>query len=321
MMNLVIPRPYARLRKLARVISGVACAILLALGLTSFPANVAYAACENPESLTFAMAPAEETVAELNLYKPVTDRMAKLTGKKIQFFMPTSYASVVEALLSGFVDVSLLGPYTYVIANSKDPKIEVFATYAKKAGHMQEEGPGYRAALISKKGTKFTTIESLKGSTLGLTDPGSTSGNLMPRVVFSQVIGMDLEKYFGKVVYTGGHELSTVAVVKGKVDVAFVATHRFDNVVNKGGAKLADVNILWKSDPIPQDPFVYRNTLCKDIRDKIEETFLGLKDQPEAKKFLENVKSRTFVRMSSKDYDIIRALKKAKDEKKKKKKK
>ena len=323
MMNLVIPRPYARQRKLARVISGVACAILLALGWNFVSTNVAYAAaaCENPKALTFAMAPAEETVAVLNLYKPVTDRMAKLTGKKIQFFMPTSYASVVEALLSGFVDVSLLGPYTYVIANSKDPKIEVFATYAKKAGHMQEEGPGYRAALISKKGSKFTTIESLKGSTLGLTDPGSTSGNLMPRVVFSQVIGMDLEKYFGKVVNTGGHELSPVAVVKGKVAAAFVATHRFDNVVNKGEAKLADVNILWKSDPIPQDPFVYRNTLCKDIRDKIEETFLGLKDQPEAKKFLENVKSRTFVRMSSKDYDIIRALKKAKDEKKKKKKK
>ena len=317
-MKSVIPRPYARPRKRVRVISGVACTILLALGWASVSTNVAHAACENPKALTFALAPAEETVAELNLYKPVIDRMAKLTGKKIQFFMPTSYAAVVEALLGGWVHVSLLGPYTYVIANSKDPNIEVFATYAKLAGHMQEEGPGYRAVLISKKGSKFTSIESLKGATIGLTDPASTSGNLLPRVVFSEVINSDLEKYFGKVAYTGGHELSTVAVLQGKVDAAFVASHRFDNVVNKGEAKLADVNILWKSDPIPQDPFVYRKSLCKDIRDKIEETFLGLKDQPEAKKFLDNVKSRTFVRMSSKDYDIIRALKKAKDEKKKK---
>ncbi len=274
-------------------------------------------ACENPKELTFAMVPTEETVAELQLYKPVTDRMEKLTGKKIQFFMPTSYASVVEGLLSKFVDVAVLGPYSYVIASSKDPTVEVFATYAKRAGHMQEEGPGYRAALISKKGTKFTSIDSLMGSTVGLTDPGSTSGNLMPRVVFSQVIGKDLEKFFGKVVYTGSHELSSVAVMQGKVDAAFVATHRFDNVVNKGEASLEGVNILWKSDPIPQDPFVYRNTLCDDIKKKIAETFLGLKDQPGAKKFLDNVKSRTFVSMSSKDYDIIRALKKAKDARKK----
>ncbi len=295
----------------------LATAALAAAGALALAGPAAAAECKDPEALTFAMVPTEETVAELELYKPVTDRMASLTGKKIQFFMPTSYASVVEGMLGGFVHVAVLGPYSYVIANEKDPTIDVFATYAKKPGHMQEEGPGYRAALITKKGSKFTSIESLKGTTLGLVDPGSTSGNLMPRVVFGDVIGMDLDKYFGKVVYTGSHELSSVAVGQGKVDAAFVATHRFDNVVNKGEIKLDDVNVLWQSDPIPQDPFVYRTDLCEDLRAKIEETFLGLKDQPTAKKFLDNVKSNTFVKMSSKDYDIIRKLKKAKDEKKK----
>jgi phosphate/phosphite/phosphonate ABC transporters, periplasmic binding protein len=237
--------------------------------------------------------------------------------QKIAFFMPTSYASVVEGLLSHFVDVAVLGPYTYIIANAKDPTVEVFATYAKRPGHMQEEGPGYRGVLISKKGTKYTSIQSLKGSLVGLTDPGSTSGNLMPRVAFTKVIGMELEKFFDKVVYTGSHELSTVAVVQGKVDAAFVASHRFDNVVNKGQATLEGVNILWQSDPIPQDPFVYRNTLCSDIKAKIRETFLDLKGKPGSKKFLDNVKSNTFVEMNSDDYNIIRDLKKAKDERKK----
>ena len=78
------------------------------------------APCENPDALTFAIIPTEESVAELQLYKPVTDRLAKMTGKKIQFFMPTSYASVVEGMLSGFVHVGVLGPYTYVIANGMD---------------------------------------------------------------------------------------------------------------------------------------------------------------------------------------------------------
>lgn len=293
-------------------------ATALAAGLAIAGVRAATAAeCLNPEALTFALVPTEETTAELDLYKPVTDRMAKLTGKKIQFFMPTSYASVVEALLGGFVHVAVLGPYSYVIANSKDPKVEVFATYAKKPGHMQEEGPGYRAALISKKGSKFTSIDSLKGATLGLTDPGSTSGNLLPRVVFSKEVGVGLDDYFGKVVYTGSHELSSVAVVQGKVDAAFVATHRFDNVVDKGETKVEEVNILWMSKPIPQDPFVYLGNLCPDIKKNIRETFLGLKEQPDAKKFLDNVKSNTFVEMRSEDYDIIRDLKKAKDEKKK----
>ncbi len=301
-------QPTNMLTRLSVLSSAVVVTATLMFGATQ-PA--AAAECENPEALTFAMIP------ELQLYKPVTDRMARLTGKKIQFFMPTSYASVVEGMLSKFVDVAVLGPYTYVIANEKDPNIEVFATYAKKPGYLQEEGPGYRGVLISKRGSKFTTIDSLKGSILGLTDPGSTSGNLLPRVVFSKVIGTDLEKFFGKVAYTGSHELSTVAVLEGKVDAAFVASHRFDNVAAKGEASLDAINILWKSNPIPQDPFVYRNTLCDDIKAQIAETFLGLKDEPAAKKFLDNVKSNTFVPMKSSDYDIIRDLKKAKDERKK----
>jgi phosphonate transport system substrate-binding protein len=213
---------------IGRTLTAAAAAALL-LGSAAKAAE-----CENPESLTFAMIPTEETVAELELYKPVTDRMAAETGKKIQFFMPTSYASVVEGMLGKFVDVAVLGPYSYVIANEKDETIEVFATYAKRAGHLQQEGPGYAAALVTKKGSKFTDIDSLKGAVLGLVDPGSTSGNLFPRVVFSKNVGGDLDAYFGKVVYTGSHELSTVAVHNGKVDAAFVATHRFDNVVNKG---------------------------------------------------------------------------------------
>jgi phosphonate transport system substrate-binding protein len=301
------------LRKLGQA---VAMATALTFG-AGFVSSALAQSCENPDELTFAIIPTEETVAELELYKPVTDRLAKETGKKIQFFMPTSYAAVVEGLLGKFVDVAVLGPYSYVIASDKDDTIEVFATYAKRAGHLQVEGPGYAAALVTKKGSKFTDIDSLEGSVLGLVDPGSTSGNLFPRVVFSKNVGGDLDAYFGKVVYTGSHELSTVAVANGKVDAAFVATHRFDNVVNKGDVALEDFNVLWMSPPIPQDPFVFRNTLCEDIQTSIRATFLGLSMENEGEAtFLNNVKSDRFVAVSSADYDVIRDLKKAKDARK-----
>ncbi len=277
----------------------------------------AFAECENPATLTFSIIPTEETIQELTIYKPVIDYLSKMTEKKVEFYMPTSYSTVVEALIGKWVDVAVLGPYSYVIANSKDPDVQVFATYAKKPGHIQEEGPGYKAALITRKDSKFTTIESLEGSVIGLTDPASTSGNLVPRVVFTKVINEPLDKYFKKIVYTGGHDLSTMAVYEGKVDAAFVATHRFDNVVERGMVKKEDFNYLWYSPAVPQDPFVYRGSLCPDLRQKIEETFLTLQNVPECSEFLKNVNSNKFVKMTSADYDVIRDLKKAKDAKKK----
>ena len=277
----------------------------------------AFAECENPDTLTFSIIPTEETIQELTIYKPVIDYLAKMTGKKVEFYMPTSYSTVVEALIGKWVDVAVLGPYSYVIANDKEPDVQVFATYAKKPGYIQEEGPGYKAALITRKDSKFSTIESLKGSVVGLTDPASTSGNLVPRVVFTKVIDQPLEDYFKKIVYTGGHDLSTMAVYEGKVDAAFVATHRFDNVIERGMVKKEDFNYLWYSPAVPQDPFVYRGGLCPELKEKIAQTFLTLQNEPSCKPFLENVKSNKFVEMTSADYDVIRDLKKAKDAAKK----
>ena len=295
-------------------LSVLAMAIALGAGLAlSTEPVLAQEECENPDALTFSIIPTEESVQELTIYQPVIEYLKEKTGKEVEFYMPTSYATVIEAMLGGWVDIAVHGPYSYVIGNEKDPSIEVFATYAKKPGHLQEEGPGYKAALVTKKGSNFTTIESLEGAVLGLTDPASTSGNLVPRVVFTGVIGEELEDYFKKVVYTGGHDLSTLAVHEGKVDAAFVATHRFDNVIDRGLVKLEDFNVLWSSPTVPQDPFTYRSTLCEDLKSAIEETFLTLHTREDARAFLDNVNSNKFVRMTSADYDIIRELKKAKD--------
>lgn len=300
------------------VLASIGFFLFFTLGL-AVAGSVAAADCENPDTLTFSIIPTEETIQELKIYKPVIDYLAKMTGKKIEFYMPTSYATVVEAMIGKWVDVAVHGPYSYVIASAKDPDIQVFATYAKKPGYIQEEGPGYKAVLVTRKGSGFTSIESLKGATIGLTDPASTSGNLVPRVVFTKEIKTSLEKYFKKIVYTGGHDLSTMAVYEGKVDAAFVATHRFDNVIERGMVKKDDFNYLWSSPAIPQDPFCYRGSLCEDLKKKIAQTFLTLHTQPSCAEFLKNVKSNKFVPMTPADYDVIRDLKKAKDERKKKK--
>jgi phosphonate transport system substrate-binding protein len=263
--------------------------------------------CEDPKVLKFSIIPTQETIRELTLYKPVIDLLSKNTGKKVEFYMPTSYSSVVEALMGKWVDVATLGPESYVIAHNKEPSIEVFATYSKKKDGVQEAGPGYKSLLITKKGSKFTTIESLKGSVMLLVDPASTSGALIPDTVFvKQVTHVPNKDYFSRVAFSGGHDLSTFAVADGKADAAFVASHRFMNTVATGKVKVEDFNYLWQSPLLPQDPFVYRGTLCPALKEQIANTFLNLNSTPEGKAYLDNVGSDRFVKMTDKDYDIIR---------------
>jgi phosphonate transport system substrate-binding protein len=142
-----------------------------------------------------------------------------------------------------------------------------------------------------------------------LVDPASTSGALIPEMVFgAKVVKTPLKQYFSRVAFSGGHDLSTLAVADGKADSAFVASHRFMNTIHTGKVKLEDFNILWISPLLPQDPFVYRNTLCAGLKDKIAQTFLTLESTPEGKKYLENVGSEKFVKMTDADYNIIREV-------------
>lgn len=267
--------------------------------------------CEDPKVLKFSLVPTQDSVRELTYYKPILDQLQKNTGKKIEFYMPTSYSSVVEALLGKWVDVAVLGPESYVIAKKQEPTVEVFGTYSRLKNGIQEAGPGYKAVLITKKGSKFTDFASLKGSVVALVDPASTSGGLVPEFVFPKQAGLPpLKEYFSKVVYSGGHDLGAIAVSEGKVDAAFVATHRFMETVNAGKVKQEDFNYLWYSPLLPQDPFVYRNTLCDDLRAKIANTFLNVDQNEDGRKYLANVKSEKVVKMVDADYNVIRDVQK-----------
>lgn len=264
--------------------------------------------CVDPDTLVFSIIPTEETTQEVDLYQPVLQRLKENTGKPIEFFMPTAYSSVIEAMMNGWVHVGVHGPNSYVIAKEKDPTLEVFATYAKLPGHLQEEGPGYRAVLITRADSEFDTVESLRGAVVALADPASTSGNLLPRVVFQDELDVPFDDYFSRVVYSGGHDQSTLAVKEGRTDAAFVATHRFDNVIDRGLATMDEFQVLWQSPVIPQDPFVYRGDLCPELKTAIADTFLTLHEAEGTKKFLENVNSARFVPMQDSDYDIIRRI-------------
>ena len=93
---------------------------------------------------------------------------------------------------------------------------------------------------------------------------------------------------------------------------AFVATHRFDNVIDRGLATMDEFQVLWQSPVIPQDPFVYRGDLCPELKKAIADTFLTLHESDETKAFLENVNSGRFVPMQDSDYDVIRKIAAAK---------
>jgi len=249
---------------------------LVAMLCMSFAAScVQAAACDDPPRLRFSLVPQGDTKKDAAAFQPMLEALERELGKPVEVIYPDSYDFVVEGLLATRIDLAFLGPASYVSAKNSDPDIEAFASYSTRAGAFQQEGSFYRSLLVVRSTSRYRDSESLKGAKLALVDPVSTSGAVVPRRLFSPLIKATFESYFSRVVYSGGHNKSAAALANRQIDAAFIASNHLSDFVAAGNAAREDYRVLWQSEPIPLDPFVYRGRLCAPIKDGIRKVFLA----------------------------------------------
>ncbi len=264
------------------------------------------------ESLTFAVIQdgRMSVLAERN--EPLLKDLSEKLDVKIAFYATTSYASVVEAMLGGFVDFARLGPKIYLVAAEKSNGKLIPIVNGARTAHIFNSEPCacYHGLLITKTGTKYDSIESLKGSVLALVDPGSTSGNVAPRALFTEEIGgSELESYFGRIFYSGSHDASVLAVVNGKADAAFVADSTAARLVSRGEAKKEDINVLWRTPQIAMDPVVVNSkTMSQDLIGKLKDAYMAMDESEEGRALLKQLKTVKFMPTTDATYDPVRKI-------------
>jgi phosphonate transport system substrate-binding protein len=177
------------------------------------------------------------------------------------------------------------------------------------AGVYREKKAGYHSYLIVKSDSPYKTVDDVKGKTLALTGPTSTSGSLIPKVQLGKQLGQKLTAYFKSVFYAGGHTQAALAVKEGKADVAAVADVTLDWAVDKGEFDGKTFRIIWKSSLLPLDPFAWRKDLLSDgLKAKIKNALLTLADKDYGREFLKKTKSDSVESTNDAQYDGIRAI-------------
>lgn len=240
--------------------------------------------------------PSEDSRAMLESSQQLLDALEKNLGIKIQGFVAADYNGVIEAMRSNHVDVAYLGPFSYVLGTTVAP-IEAFATAeTAKSGRTF-----YHSQIITRKDSGIKEVKDLKGRTFAFVDPSSTSGHLFPKAGLMK-IGFDPEKDFGRVLFTGSHDANALAVANKRVDAATIADRIFDAAVQKKLVDPAEIEVVWRSDPIPESPTCWRKNLPDELKKQIKTAFLNIKDITWA----DQGKLNRFVETNDQAYDIIR---------------
>lgn len=229
-------------------------------------------ASAQPRALTIGLIPAEDSQAMIESSRQVLDALQQQLGMPVKPFVATDYNGVIEALRAKKLDVAYLGPFSYVLASSV-AEVEAFSVaVTKKAGQS-----AYRSVILARKDSGLRSVAELKGRNFAFVDPSSASGHLFPKAGLQQT-GLDPETYFGRVVFSGSHDASILAVANRKVDAAAVADRIFNSAVAKGTVKQDDFVVLWSSRPIPESPMVWRKDLDPALKEKLAKALANLKD-------------------------------------------
>ena len=269
-----------------------ATALACATGSTSFA---------QATELRVGLIPSEDAQAMIRASQQVMDQLAEKTGMKVQPFVANDYNGVIEALRSGKLDIAYLGPFSYVLASSI-ANAEAFAVaVTKKTGKS-----AYHSVVITRKDSGLDSVAKLQRRTFAFVDPTSASGHLFPKAGLL-ADGFDPEKHFSRVIFSGSHDANIMAVANGKVDGAAVADRIFESAVAKGLVKADDFQIIWRSQPIPESPMVWRKSLDAATQQKVAAALADIKGLPWGDQGVLN----GFAPTSDKAYDVVRQTAKA----------
>ena len=273
-------------------------ALVVAL-LTAVSLNLSVQAADSdPDMLRVALLPDEDAATIIKQNEGLKNYLEAKLGKKVKLVVTTDYSSMIEAMRFGRLELGYFGPLSYTLAKSK-ADIEPFAARMKKGSTT------YHAVLIGNKAAGVTTLADVKGKQVAYGDIASTSSHLIPKKMLLDG-GLETKKDY-KENFLGAHDAVAVAVQNGHAQAGGLSQPIFKSLVKRGIISLDKVKVLQVSKPYPQYPWAMRSDLNSELKAKIRDAFVNLKD----KKVLKPFKAQGFGAMTDQHYDVIRALSKA----------
>ncbi len=228
-------------------------------------------------------------------YQPLEDYLKKELGREVQLSVPTTYNAVVEAMVSGELDLAYFGGLTYVQARQRADVHPLFTEVNPRTGTTK-----YRSVIIVPADSDIKKVEDLEGETFAFGSVSSTSGSLYPSIMLDQA-GIDYRTDLEEVIYTGGHDTTAQAVANGQVAAGGLEDRILYDLQEEGIIEKGKVRVIEESDPIEGYPWVVRDALAGKDEQALIDAFLGIED-PE---LLDLLRAEDYQKVQAGDYDYV----------------
>ena len=212
--------------------------------------------------------PEEAATEQIRKFGPLTKYLERTVGTKVDFVPVNDYPAAVEALVNKQVELVWFGGFTYVQAQIRSGgKIIPIA--------QREEDTKFRSVFITQTNSGIKSLADLKGKQVSFGSQSSTSGHLMPRSFLLEA-GIDPDKDFKRVAYSGAHDATIASVVSGRVDAAALDITVWRKFVAENKVDTTKVDVFFTSPPYYNYNWSVHADMPAAQREKITAALLNL---------------------------------------------
>ena len=253
--------------------------------------------------LRVAIASTVSPQRNLRDYERMLQYLGRKLGMPVDVVQRSGYSECIALLGNREVDAAFVCSGPYVEARER------FGAEALVVPQVSGQGT-YCAYVIARKDGPIRTFADLRGKVFAFTDPLSTTGKLYPSHLLSK-LGSTSEAYFGKTIFTWGHDNSVEAVAHGLADGAAVSSLVWEGLAKSGSSAAARTKVIERSAPFGMPPLVVHPRLDPELRKRLLDVFLSMHRDPEGKALLGQAGIERFTVGMDSSYDGVRRMRAA----------
>lgn len=212
---------------------------------------------------------ADGTIAD---FAPIFNAVSRTSDLEFDIRVGQSYASVMQGMQNGLVDIAFVGPTLYL-------QIAAAGAAEPLAVAVLNGQSVYYAGFFAKPGFSMESLVDLKGKTMAFGDVNSSSSFTI-QVGMLLNAGVDPITDLSNIYLTGGHSNSLAALSQGHVDISAASFNSYQKALNSGALSSEDAIPVFRSVPIPYPPFIMVPSLPDDVKTRLRDAFNTVHEDP-----------------------------------------
>jgi len=231
-------------------------------------------------------------------FAPLGKYLEANIGMPVEFIPVTDYAATVESLVARKLDMVWYGGFTFVQA-----RIRTNGTAIPLVQRAEDEK--FQSVFITQPNSGINSLADLKGKTFTFGSQSSTSGHLMPRWFLLQN-GIDPDKDFRRMAFSGAHDATALQVAGGKVDAGAMNISVWNKMLEEKKLDPSQVRVFYTTPPYYDYNWTVRGDLDPALVQRLKDAFLALDPrQPAHKEILDLQRASKFIPTTPENYQGI----------------